>query len=39
MAELVQHEVDHLFGVLATDYLKDPKNNLIMREEWERRYR
>ena len=38
MAELVQHEVDHLFGVLATDHLKDPKN-VILRQEWERRHR
>ena len=36
LSELVQHEVDHLYGVLATDYLKDGKK-IIMRSEWERR--
>ncbi len=38
MSELVQHEIDHLNGILATDHLKDMKN-IIMRVEWERRYR
>lgn len=36
LSELVQHEVDHLHGVLATDYLKDGKK-IVMRNEWERR--
>ena len=30
--ELMQHEIDHLHGVLAVDHLEDPKN-IIMREE------
>ena len=38
LSELVQHEVDHLHGVLATDYLKDGKK-IVMRSEWERRLR
>ncbi|MFH1056106.1 MAG: peptide deformylase [Candidatus Altiarchaeota archaeon] len=36
MSELMQHEIDHLHGILATDYLKDVKQ-IIMREEWEKR--
>ncbi len=35
LAELFQHEIDHLKGVLATDHLTDGKN-IIMREEWEK---
>lgn len=38
MAELLQHEMDHLYGILATDRLTDNKN-IILRNEWERRYR
>lgn len=38
LSELVQHEIDHLDGVLATDYLRD-QQKIIMRSEWERRYR
>lgn len=38
LSELIQHEVDHLFGKLATDHLEDNRN-IIMREEWEKRYR
>lgn len=38
MAELLQHEIDHLHGVLATDRVTDAKN-IVMREEWEQRYR
>ena len=38
LSELIQHEIDHLNGVLATDYLKDPKK-IIMRSEWERRFK
>ncbi len=38
LSELVQHEIDHLHGILATDHLKDVKN-IILREEWEKRYR
>ena len=38
LSKLFQHEIDHLNGILATDYLED-NHNLIMREEWERKYR
>ncbi len=38
LSELVQHEIDHLDGVLAIDRAID-KNSLCTREEWERRYR
>ena len=38
LSELVQHEIDHLNGILATDYLKDVKK-IIMRSEWERRFK
>ncbi len=37
-AELFQHEIDHLEGILATDHLENNKN-IIMREEWEKRYK
>ncbi|HUT66266.1 MAG TPA: peptide deformylase [Spirochaetota bacterium] len=35
LSELLQHEIDHLDGILATDHLIDPKN-IIMRSEWEK---
>jgi len=35
LSELLQHEIDHLYGVLSTDYLND-KNQIIMREEYEK---
>ncbi len=35
LSELVQHEVDHLYGILATDHLKDV-TQIMMREEWEK---
>ena len=38
LSELVQHEIDHLNGILATDHLKDP-SKIIMRNEWERRFK
>ncbi len=38
LSELLQHEIDHLHGVLATDHLRDVKN-IISREEWEKRFR
>jgi|Deesub1362B_J571_1020462.scaffolds.fasta_scaffold00145_9 peptide deformylase len=38
LSELLQHEIDHLNGILATDHLKSGKD-IIMREEWEKRYR
>lgn len=36
LAELFQHEIDHFYGILATDHLENNKN-IIMREEWEKR--
>lgn len=38
LSELVQHEMDHLEGVLAVDHAMDA-NSLCVREEWNRRYR
>jgi peptide deformylase len=38
MAELLQHEIDHLDGVMCSDHLTDPKN-IALRAEWEKRYR
>ncbi len=38
LSELVQHEIDHLHGILATDYIKDVKK-IIMRSEWEKRFK
>lgn len=38
LAELLQHEMDHLDGILAIDRALD-RNSLATREEWERRYR
>jgi peptide deformylase len=35
LSELFQHEIDHLDGILATDYLKDTRK-IIMRSEWEK---
>jgi peptide deformylase len=37
-SELLQHEIDHLEGVLAIDRAIN-RNSLCTREEWERRYR
>jgi len=38
LSELLQHEIDHLDGVLAVDRVLD-SNSLCTREEWIRRYR
>jgi peptide deformylase len=38
LAELLQHEIDHLDGILAVDRITDIKT-LITREEFEKRYR
>jgi peptide deformylase len=38
LAELLQHEIDHLDGILAIDRVTDIKT-VITREEFERRYR
>ena len=37
LSELVQHEIDHLHGILATDHIKDVKK-IIMRSEWKMRF-
>ncbi|MHA2299107.1 MAG: peptide deformylase [Candidatus Hodarchaeales archaeon] len=37
LSELVQHEIDHLEGILATDHLTDVKK-IILRQEWEKRH-
>lgn len=38
MSELLQHEIDHLDGIMCSDRLTDPRN-IAMRQEWEKRYR
>lgn len=38
LAELLQHEIDHLDGILAVDRALD-RNSLCTREEFERQYR
>lgn len=38
LSGLLQHEIDHLNGVLATDHLKDVKK-IISREEWEKQFK
>ncbi len=38
LAELLQHEIDHLDGILAVDRMTDVRT-LCTREEFERRYR
>lgn len=38
LAELLQHEIDHLDGMLTIDRMIDPKS-LVTRSEFERRYR
>lgn len=38
LAELLQHEIDHLDGILAVDRMTDVRT-LVSREEFERRYR
>jgi peptide deformylase len=37
LSELIQHEVDHLDGVLAVDRALD-RDSLCTREEWLRRH-
>jgi peptide deformylase len=37
-SELLQHEMDHLDGILAVDRALD-RDSLCTRGEWERRYR
>lgn len=38
LSELLQHEIDHLDGVMCTDHLIE-KENIALRSEWEKRYR
>ena len=38
LSELVQHEIDHLHGILATDHIKDVRK-IIMRSEYEKRFK
>ena len=38
MSELLQHEIDHLDGIVCSDHLTDIRN-IAMRTEWEKRYR
>jgi peptide deformylase len=38
LSELLQHEIDHLDGILAVDRITDIKT-LVTREEFEKRYR
>ncbi|MFX0117427.1 MAG: peptide deformylase [Candidatus Hodarchaeota archaeon] len=35
LSELIQHEIDHLEGILASDHLTDVKK-IILRQEWEK---
>jgi peptide deformylase len=37
-SELLQHELDHLNGILCTDHIED-NTRIVMREEWEKRFR
>lgn len=34
ISELLQHEIDHLDGILMTDRVISPKDSLVMRGEW-----
>lgn len=38
LSELLQHEIDHLDGILATDRMKDVKK-IMMRQEWEKMFK
>jgi peptide deformylase len=38
LAELLQHELDHLDGILTIDHAVD-RDSLSTRDEWQRRYR
>ncbi len=38
LSELLQHEIDHLDGILAIDRITDVKT-IVVREEFEARYR
>ena len=38
ISELLQHEIDHLDGVMCSDHLRDPWD-IVMKAEWMKRYR
>ena len=38
MSELLQHEIDHLEGIVCSDHIKDPQD-IAIRKEWAKRYR
>jgi peptide deformylase len=38
LSELLQHEIDHLDGILATDRMKDVRK-IMMRQEWEKTFK
>ena len=38
LSELLQHEIDHLDGILATDRMRN-KEAIMMRSEWEKLFR
>jgi len=38
MSELLQHELDHLDGVMCSDHIRDPRD-IVMKAEWMKRYR
>jgi peptide deformylase len=38
MSELLQHELDHLDGVMCSDHLRNPRD-IVMKAEWMKRYR
>ncbi|MBM3292856.1 peptide deformylase [Candidatus Bathyarchaeota archaeon] len=38
MSELLQHEIDHLEGIICSDHLKNSKD-IIMRSEWVKNYK
>jgi peptide deformylase len=38
ISELLQHEIDHLEGIVCSDHIKDP-HDIVMRNEWTKRYR
>lgn len=38
LSELLQHEIDHLHGILATDRMQSNKD-IVLRKEWEERYK
>ncbi len=37
-SELINHEIDHLDGILFIDLIKNPKS-IMMMEEWDKQFR